>query len=271
MRRFARIRTKNYTARPLRGSILVDDFAIVRLGSLTPTSRIFPTRKDVVEINTVESIQNSRNKLLMKECFSKLDIPQADWWTYIPGQNIFPVRGIGDKGEAISTLPFPLVVKRVYGFQGRDMDLLNSKEDLRNWLSHHHDADGWLFERFFNGSREYRFHVASGIGCFMSWRKLRTKESTKRWFFNSDNSNWVGPEHKLFDKPKCWDDMEKAAMNCLKSTGLDLGACDIRVQSSKHKNPKFIVCEINSAPSLGDYGIEKYKEIIKQLIVNKNV
>ena len=35
--------------------------------------------------------------------------------------------------------------------------------------------------------------------------------------------------------------MEKAASNALISTGLDIGAVDIRVQSNSQKNPQFIV------------------------------
>lgn len=256
-KRFAKIRTSNYTARPLRKSILVDCKAIVRLGSLTSTESIFPGTRDVIEINTVEAIQNSRNKLRMKECFKKLDIPQAEWWDSY--QSLAHNEG---------SLSYPLVVKRIFGFQGRGMQLLRDERELRIWSSEH-NPDGYFFEVFHNLSREYRLHVAKGIGCFLSWRKLRTREATNRWFFNSENSNWVGEEHNLFNKPTCWNSMEKAALDCLDATGLDIGACDIRVQSSRHSNPKFIVCEINSAPALMKLGIEKYRESIKTLIGNK--
>jgi glutathione synthase/RimK-type ligase-like ATP-grasp enzyme len=256
MKRFVRVRTRNFTARPLRQSILVDNLAVVRLGSLTPTGRIFPTQRDVVEINTVDAIQNSRNKLLMKDCFAKLKIPQAEWWTF-------------DKKLNTTDLPYPLVIKRIYGFQGRGMELVHNSEEMNNWISHHPNKEEWFIEKFFNGSREYRLHVAKGIGCFMTWRKLRTKEATERWFFNSVNSNWVGEEHELFDKPSNWLKLVKVATDCLEATGLDIGAVDIRIQSSKEENPKFIICEINSAPALGDYGITVYREIIKQLIKNK--
>jgi len=256
-RRFAKIRTSNHTASPLRKSILVDCPAVVRLGSLTSTPEVFPGIRNVVEINTVEAIQNSRNKLRMKECFKRLNIPQASWW---------------DSYQALAhdenPLPYPLVVKRVFGFQGRGMQLLRNERNLRAWSSEH-NYNGWFFEVFYNYSREYRLHVAKGIGCFLAWRKLRTREATDRWFFNSENSNWVGVDHNLFNRPVCWNLLEKTALDCLEATGLDIGACDIRIQSSRHDNPKFIVCEINSAPALMRLGIEKYKESIKTLIENK--
>jgi len=257
MKRFARVRTANFTAKPLRGTITTDYRAVVRLGSLTPTGRIFPNHRDIIEVNTVDAIQNSRSKLRMKECFEKENVPQSEWWS--------SYKALAEEKK----IPFPIVVKRVFGFQGRGMELLSTKEELATWFTKHGNAEGWYFEKFYNYAREYRLHVANGTGVFLSWRKLRTKEAKERWFFNSINSNWVGEDHKLFDKPTCWKEMEKAAINCIKSTGLDIGAVDIRVQSATVNNPQFIVCEINSAPALGELGIERYKEVIKNIINKK--
>jgi glutathione synthase/RimK-type ligase-like ATP-grasp enzyme len=258
MKRFARVRTANFTAKPLRKSILTDFKAIVRLGSLTKTERIFGRIPGIIEINTIDAIQNSRSKLRMKECFKQLKVPQAEWWDSIQAL-----------GQDTNNLPYPLVVKRVFGFQGRGMELINNQKELNAWINKHRNFDGWYFEKFYNYAREYRLHVAKDIGVFLSWRKLRTKDAKERWFFNSINSNWVGEDHKLFDRPRCWKEMEKAACNCVNSTGLDIGAVDIRVQSNTQRDPKFIVCEINSAPALGDLGIIKYKEVITKLINNK--
>jgi len=256
MKKFVQIRTKNSTARPLQRSILFDDWAIVRLGSRTPTENCSRKPRNFIEVNTIDAIENSRSKLRMKSCFSKLKVPQADWWRVGSIQNT-------------NTMPYPLVLKRVFGFQGRGMRLINTKEELNDWLDANGSGEGWYFERFYNYAREYRLHVSIATGVFLSWRKLRTKEATNRWFFNSTNSNWVGEDHNLFDKPKCWKDMEKAAVDSLKAVGLDIGAVDIRVQSNTQENPKFIVCEINSAPALGELGIEKYKEEILKILQNK--
>ena len=170
-------------------------------------------------------------------------------------------------------LPYPIVAKQVWGCQGHGMELLNDMQTLKKWLKKPHTLNYWIFEEFYNYGCEYRLHVAREIGVFMSWRKLRRAETIEadRWFFNNSNSNWVGPGHELFNKPQCWKAMVKAAKDALDTCGLDVGACDIRVQTSKVKNPKFIVCEINSAPSLGEMGIEEYKKIIPKLInIKKN-
>jgi glutathione synthase/RimK-type ligase-like ATP-grasp enzyme len=256
---FARIRTKNPSASSLRKSIPTKKRAVVRLGSLTPTARIFPTDRDVIEINTPEAIENSRSKLKMKECFKTKNISQADWLTFDNLDLDLP----GDAFE------LPIVIKRVYGFKGRGMELIESLDEFTTWCRNHPNKSGWYIEKFHNYAREYRLHVAKDVGVFMSWRKLRKSEATERWFFNSSNCNWVSPDHELFDTPRCWDEMCKQAKNALEATGLDIGAVDIRVQSNEVKNPKFIVCEINSAPALGTMGIERYKDILTKLINNK--
>jgi glutathione synthase/RimK-type ligase-like ATP-grasp enzyme len=255
MTKFAIIRTKNHSAHPLRKTIVTDQSAIVRLGSLTPTEYCSRKPREIIEINTVEAIQNSRNKLLMKSCFKKHDVSQALWWTL-------------DEDLLWRDLPFPVVIKRVFGFKGRGMKLLFNNNELEDWLNTQPSESEWFVEKFYNYSREYRLHVSNVSGVFLSWRKLRVKETQDRWFFNSINSNWVGENHELFNRPVCWDNMCEEAVKALHSTGLDIGAVDIRVQA-KEENPHFIVCEINSAPALGNIGIEKYKEEITNLINNK--
>jgi len=252
---FARIRTKNPSASSLRKSIPTKKKTIIRLGSLTPTAKVFPTDKDIIEINTPEAIENSRSKLKMKDCFAELQIPQSSWSTF-------------DTIES-NTLEFPIVIKRVYGFKGIGMQLIQDLDSFNKWSRSHPNKSGWYIEKFYNYAREYRLHVAKDVGVFMSWRKLRKSEATERWFFNSSNCNWINPDHELFDTPRCWEEMCEQAENALKATGLDIGAVDIRVQSNEYKNPKFIVCEINSAPALGIVGVEKYKETLTKLINNK--
>jgi glutathione synthase/RimK-type ligase-like ATP-grasp enzyme len=274
MKKYVRIRTRNSTASPLRRSILVDDWAVVRLGSLTPVEEIFPNhhrRGEYIEINSPEAIRNSSSKLRMKRCFNTKAVPQADGWTTSDGRIFHPITT--ENGNEISdtaNLPYPMVAKRVFGCQGKGMELLENEKALKKFFSADHDLYNWIFEEFYNYGREYRLHVAKGIGVFMSWRKLRRNDTKEdRWFFNNANSNWVGPGHGSFDKPKCWRAMVKAAKDSLEACGLDIGACDIRVQTSKQANPKFIVCEINSAPSLGEMGIIEYRKVIKRLINNK--
>jgi len=253
------IRTKNHSANPLRGNIYSPRSTIVRLGSLTPLSNAYPNRKSldgIIEINTVNAVQNSRNKLRMKKCFAEANVKQAEWW---------------DSYQALAhdenKLPYPIVAKKIVGFKGIGMQLLQNKTELEEFIEKEKNLNSYFFEKFYNYAREYRLHVGNGE-VFMVWRKLRTADAEQRWFFNNSNCNWVGEDHKLFHKPKNWKEIENAAINAMKSTGLLLGAADIRVQSGESDKSvsDFIVCEVNSAPALGEHGIEVYKKQISKII-----
>jgi hypothetical protein len=98
----------------------------------------------------------------------------------------------------------------------------------------------------------------------------------QRWFRNDKNSVWIVEENEQFDKPINWNDIVDDAVKALVSVGLDVGALDVRVQSAKDgdgntiKNPKWIIIETNSAPGLADVGLQKYVDIIPQLISEKH-
>jgi glutathione synthase/RimK-type ligase-like ATP-grasp enzyme len=246
----AQIRTKNPSAAPLRRSIFVNKRAIVRLGSRTPSRQIYPTQS-FVEVNTVESIENSRDKLRMKECFSRYDVKQAEWLTL-------------DQAPITRMADFPYVGKQIIGFKGHGMQLIENDDQLRTFLRTHNNS--YFIEKFYNYAREYRIHATSDHS-FLSWRKLRRADAEQRWFFNSTNCNWVGEDHELFQRPNNWDELCNAAVMAVRSVGLDIGAVDIRVQS--RNNPDYIVCEVNSAPQLGEIGIGHYRREITNIINNK--
>lgn len=269
--KIVKIRTKNFSARPLKGQVTTAKRVVLRLGSTTPIEKVFPKSikkgLEVQEINTVDAIKSSRSKLLMKECFAKDKVPQAEWWLpeYEQLEIIFWPNNIEENPVTVSKLPYPILAKRIFGFKGRGMIKLDNEKELSNWLETHADLDGWYIEQYMNYGREYRLHCTQEE-VFMVWRKLRKEEATNRWFFNSSNCNWIGEDHELFDEPSNWKEVKKASINALKSVGLDIGAVDVRIQSSEKKLPRFIVCEVNSAPALGKKGIEKYKQIIKKLV-----
>jgi glutathione synthase/RimK-type ligase-like ATP-grasp enzyme len=259
--RTVRIRTKNYTAAPLKRAIFVPFLSVARLGSHTPTHEIFPLARDITECNTVNAVLNSSNKLRMKECFNKYNIPQADWY-HGSFSDINKIKKHFNISEE-----YQLVGKAINGFQGRGMVLINNDKELKAFCSTH-SPEYFFIERFYNFAREYRLH-ATQDKVFLSWRKLRQQNATERWFFNSQNCNWVGERHGLFNKPANWDKLCNAACNAIKVVGLDIGAVDIRIQSSG-RDPQFIICEVNSAPALAEEGIEKYREQIKEILIKKH-
>lgn len=297
-----RVRSKNHSCDELRrGGLGYYPFrSVVRLGSVTSNSRIFKNPNSIIEINTVDAVNISRNKLLMKEAFARAEVPQAEWFVY------FGYCGTRDDDPdkkhrfyfnpedtiPIEEMSYPLIVKRVHGFKGIGMSMINTREELETWLDAHPNTEGWYFERYHNFNREYRLHVTKE-GCFYGLRKMLKGDAENRWYRNDSNCVWI-TEHKVlfdeehniigydesednpaFDKPVNWENIEKDCVKALEAVGLDIGAFDIRIQSSldkggnKHENPQYILIEVNSAPSMGTITVLKYKETIQKLLEQK--
>jgi len=263
--RYARVRSKNHSCSALRHrNNGIGPFrlrSLVRLGSVTETEVAFPKsygKYTIIEVNTVESIQNSRSKLMMKACFDKSEVKQSAWWT---NHDDYGVKFVDH---------YPILAKRVFGFKGKGMIKIDSEEQLEEFINNTTQAqlDGYYFEKFHNYAKEYRLHCTKDE-CFMTWRKLRKEDAEDRWFFNSSNCNWVNENHELFDKPSNWDLVVEECCKAIDAVGLDIGCVDLRIQSSKKDNPEFIVVEVNSAPSLGEQGVQAYKEKITEIINNK--
>ena len=66
-----RANTKNIVPLPYR--------AVVRFGSTTEVDDTIANGGNRIEINTVESIKNSANKLLMKQKFQQVAVKTAEW------------------------------------------------------------------------------------------------------------------------------------------------------------------------------------------------
>jgi carbamoylphosphate synthase large subunit len=274
------------------------------LGSTTKTENIWPKSVkmgiSVIELNTVEAINNSRSKLLMKDCFQSAGIPHAKWFegTYRMNNGTHGLfRGENEASYEYSVtsdeIEFPILAKRVFGFKGKGMVKLNSKKELEDWIKDN-NINGYYFEQFHNYSREYRLHCSKN-GCFYAVRKMIKEDIPKdmRWFRNDSNCIWVTEyeiernvsgkvvnynEHsanETFDKPCNWDKIERDCIKALNSVGLDIGAFDVKVQSAtdkrgeKRTDPQYIIIEVNSAPSFGELTTIKYRSEIPKLLNEK--
>lgn len=217
-----------------------------------------------VELNTVDAIRNSSNKLLMKRCFRTNNVKTADW-----SENTIDINALSDNWKN------PIVAKAHFGSRGQGNTLLSSQAEYTSW-ARGKELHNYIFERFYNYNREYRLHINES-GCFYTCRKM-LRENTpedQSWFRNDSNSVWFVEENPQFDKPVNWDFIVTESIKALRSVGLDFGAVDLRIQSSKDKkgkvreNPDFIIIEINSAPSMGDITLVKYLEVLPLMLKKK--
>jgi len=267
------IRSRHPSHNPFRTQLRSLPFrSVIRFGSLTELDDAATTLGTRVELNSAEAIKNSSSKLLMKQCFEKLNVQTASW-----------VAKTSSNAQAVDnwlkTVEYPIVAKSHHGSRGKGNTLLKSRADYDNFikgktLSH------YIFEKYCNYNKEYRLHVTKD-GCFYTCRKMlkqEFKDHPNSWQRHDDNCVWILEENPNFDKPVNWDTKGGIVENCvnaLKSCGLDFGACDLRVQNNtdgdgkKRKSCEFIVVEINSAPSMGTVTLEKYKEKLPELLIEK--
>ena len=243
-------------------SLYFEEDVLIRLGSKTNLDKIYD-----VEINSIDSIETASNKYRMKVAFNENEVPTADWYTYSSLFEIF------SNNNTVATLPYPIIAKNIHGSKGRGNYKLDTPEEMSAFLVKRADSiNNFIFEKYYNYAKEYRVHVNCATGAFLVWRKLRRSDTpdNKRWFFNNENCNWVSQEHELFDEPKNFDSVLEACSLALKAVGLDIGGCDVRIQSNKNDNPKFIVVEINSACSQGEITSQEYIKAFRDIVKFKS-
>ncbi len=270
---------------PLKLLPLLPFKSLIRFGSSTELQSTIANGGDRIELNTVEAIKNSSNKLLMKQRFTKKEVKTADWWIMVDKDDDFkllaPQHKIIDEldydVEELDTLPYPIISKHIFGSRGTGNKKHDNQESLETWMEGK-DLSKYIFEKYYNYNREYRLHISKN-GCFYTCRKMLKTEAPQeaRWYRNDQHCVWVLEENESFDKPVNWDNVVEESVKALKAVGLDFGAVDLRIQSSKNKDgdlreaPKFIVVEINSAPSLGSITTLKYIDELPKLLTEKAI
>jgi len=256
--------------------------SVIRLGSTTTLDAYNSRRKTrlnlaqmsrITEINTVDGVKNSSDKLKMKMCFAQAGVKTAEWWTSVDGINFKP-SNIKDPIKS-SELDFPIIVKHRFGSRGNGNTLLANKQELKEWCVNK-TLDNYIFEKYYTYVREYRLHVTKN-GCFYACRKMLKKDTPedKRFQRHDDNCVWYMENNPDFDKPVNWISITNDCIRALKALKLDVAGFDIKVQSSKDKDgalrdsPEWILIESNSACSHGDMTTEKYLEEIPKILNDK--
>lgn len=251
--------------------------SVIRLGSTTELTEKY--LKDRVVLNAAKAIEISSDKFKMKRRFHHGKVVTAEWWTVKKQDNTYRFVPHSDnyvQSVGINELLFPIISKSLNGSRGRGNKKHNNVAQLKKWLDSKDNLDNYIFEKYYNFNREYRLHVNKN-GCFYTCRKMLKRDAPKevRWFRNDANCVWIVEDNPSFDKPVNWDIIVSESVRALKSVGLDFGAIDLRVQSSKDKkgnlreNPEFIIVEINSAPSFGNKTAERYIEVLPKMLNDK--
>lgn len=221
-----------------------------------------------MEINTADACANSADKILMKARFTRAKVCKAPWFTFSEHgleANYQKVKHYLKKWKT-------LIIKHKHSSKGNGIYLIQTIEDFDNFVKETNNLQfykSYIIEKYYTYSKEYRIHVTKD-GYFLTDRKMLKNDAEVRWHRHANNSVWINEENELFDKPVNWDDIVDDCKNALRAVGLDIGAVDVKVQTSKKEYPKWIILEINSAPALGEESIVRYRDKIIE-IINKNV
>lgn len=255
-----RLKHKKIAALPYR--------SVIRFGSSTEVEDTVAKGGNRIEINTVEAIKISANKLLMKQKFTEAGVRTANWRQHCP------IEGLTD-------LEFPIVAKAHYGSKGKGNTLLKTHEEYLEWTSGK-NLSNYIFEKFMNFGHEFRLHVTED-GCFYTCRKALKQDvpEDQKWRRHDDICVWFLETNENFQKPNSWNDIVSDCVKALKTVGADLLSFDVRVQTPRDKDgnsrpyQEYILLECNSASSMdngtGEVSVcaQKYIDEIPKIIIRK--
>jgi len=239
--------------------------SVIRFGSTTVLEDVVSKGGSRVEVNTVEAVTKSANKLLMKQAFAENDVKTAIWTRTANAEELR--RFFNEHGQ--------IVAKSFFGSRGEGNTLISSMDALNRFILAN-TINNFVFEKYYNYVREYRLHVTAE-GVFYTCRKMLKRDTPEeeRWYRNDSNCAWFLEENPDFDRPLCWDAIVEQSVAALNAVGLDIGAVDVKVQSNtkggnRRQTVDFIILEINSAPAFGELTETLYKEELMKVLKAKH-
>lgn len=255
--KYLRVLSRHPSHKIIRNHILVPEgiTACVRFGSNTPGNYD-------VEINTVESIENTKNKFKMKELFTKAKVSSPLHFKLDRFGTASTLNVDSNQYEDVDISEYlgenqSLLAKRTYRSKGVGMLKINTIEEYNTFIAssvsnnRYNTRNPYYLEVFKNYSREYRIHVSVCGNYFYANRKMLRKDfqNTKdNWYRNDSNSVWFLENNELFDKPLKWEEMIQDLQKARAGLGLDICGFDVKT----NKKGDWQILEANSACSFGD-------------------
>lgn len=237
-----RVFSPNKSCAPLR-NIPFNQRVLLRLGSTTP----LVSKYKYLEINTIEGIRISANKIRMKQAFDAAGISHSEW---IHSSNKKDILDFVIKHKIV-------IAKHYHSSKGQNIYYIDSIETL-NDLCNNININDFVFEKYYFFPNEYRLHVNVNHGCFYACKKVLIQDADVQWHKHADNSVFVllTEKHKL---PECWNNIIDDCVKALKQMNLTIACFDVL-----SSNNDYIIVESNTAPALAINGLTYYCNHLKK-------
>lgn len=262
-----RVLSRHPSVSQIRGKILIPGIKVVyRHGSTTQGSFQY-------EINSVQSIKNSADKLKMKECFDKAGVTHAKW------RKLEQLNNKQACDVFLKEVGFPenhLILKSRFGSRGNGNYFIKTKAELDSFLKAHLSSlSNYIVEEYKSYLQEYRIHVSKD-GYFYTCKKALKKDTpaAEKFQRHDDNCVWLIETNPNFNKPSNWNAIVTDCIKALNAMGGDCFAFDVKTTSpqnskEKDKSVKWILIESCSAASFGDITAIKYIENLPKIVKSK--
>lgn len=238
-----RVFSPNKSCAPLR-EIPLNKRVLLRLGSTTPLISKFK----YIELNSIEGVKTSANKIKMKAIFDLAEIPHSEW---LNTRQVAKIKDFYAEHKII-------IVKHRHSSKGEGIYFITSDKQLDNFLSEHNDITNYIFEKYYFFPHEYRVHVDVDHGCFYACRKVLLEDAKVEWHKHANNSKFVVVREDHI-KPTCWNNIIESCQKTMRYMNLNIACFDVLCCDND-----YIIVESNTAPSLAINGITFYSNHIQK-------
>jgi len=209
------------------------------------------------EYNAKEGIKLASNKLKARKTF--LD-------NFIPTPKTYSKNDL--RGRGFNDLVYPLVLRDIKHHGGQNVKIINNEREMEE--SYYETSEKVYYSEFFPKTKEYRVHIASGKAIIVA-EKVVEEEQQGKVVWNLGEEGVCEEFNTLrWSEYREVEPIIKTASLACKSLGLDYGAVDVVAYPSERQEdlPPVAVLEVNTAPRLEEYGISRYVQYFKRLLLD---
>lgn len=160
---------------------------------------------------------------------------------------------------------FPCIGRKAKHTRGRGFWICRNPEDVRRAKN----MGATYFSAFYPKTKEYRIHVGRKRTILVSEKGYAEHVRNRRRIrWNHRNGLFVFRHLKRkewFDNAEMRE-MIKLAKRTIRALGLDFAAVDIMAYPTNSDLPKFVVCEVNTAPALSPSATRRYAKYFTRLL-----